>query len=111
MCVCMCVCFHTVCSLYVVTDGFSLIFYLVLQKIKLKLDDMLPLQFKRQKKKEKGSLREALMLAKSGPKCCLALLKRQSMGEPFRNYFLPQPKTSPKYMISVSEVGQALRLS
>lgn len=53
MCVCMCVCFHTVCSLYVVTDGFSLIFYLVLQKIKLKLDDMLPLQFKRQKKKKK----------------------------------------------------------
>lgn len=44
---CACACVHTVCSLYVLTDGFSLIFYPVLQKIKLKLDDMLPLQFKR----------------------------------------------------------------
>lgn len=42
--------FHTVCSLYVRTDGFNLIFYLVLQQIKLKLQDMLPLQFKREKK-------------------------------------------------------------
>lgn len=55
VCVCMqahalgCACVHTVCSLYVLTDGFSLIFYPVLQKIKLKLDDMLPLQFKREK--------------------------------------------------------------
>lgn len=43
--------FHTVSSLYVLTDGFRLIFYLVLQKIKLKLDDMLLLQFTRGKKK------------------------------------------------------------
>lgn len=46
-------CFHTVSSLYVLTDGFRLIFYLVLQKIKLKLDDMLPLQFTRGKKNKK----------------------------------------------------------
>lgn len=34
------------------TDGVSLIFYPVLQKIKLKLDEMLPLQFKRGEKKK-----------------------------------------------------------
>jgi hypothetical protein len=54
VCVCVCVrarahalaCFYTVCSLYVLTDGSSLIFYPVSQKIKLKLDDTLLLQFR-----------------------------------------------------------------
>lgn len=50
VCVCVCSCFRTVRSLYVLTDGFSLIFYLMLQEIKLKLDDMLRLQFRREKK-------------------------------------------------------------
>lgn len=52
-CVCVCSCFRTVRSLHVLTDGFSLIFYLMLQKIKLKLDDMLRLQFRREKKIKK----------------------------------------------------------
>lgn len=45
-CVCGCACYRTVCRLYVLTDGSSLIFYPVLQKIKLKLSGWLPLRFK-----------------------------------------------------------------
>lgn len=46
LCVCGCACYRTVYGLYVLTDGSSLIFYPVLQKIKLKLSVWLPLRLK-----------------------------------------------------------------
>lgn len=78
----------TVCSLYVLTDGFSLIFYLMLEKIKLMICCLFNLQ---EEKNKKGSLREALMVEKSGPKYHLAFLKRRSTAEPFKSDFLPPP--------------------
>lgn len=102
---CVCSRFHTVCSLYVLTDGFSLIFYLVLQETKLELGDMLPLQLKREREKNKikGSLREGLMVEKNGPKYCLALLKRQIQKIHLKAIFSSPFLSSPKYMISVSK--------
>lgn len=50
---CVCAPAFTVCSLNVLPDGFSLIFYLVLQETKLELGDMLPLQLKREREEKK----------------------------------------------------------
>lgn len=109
---CVCAPAFTVCSLNVLPDGFSLIFYLVLQETKLELGDMLPLQLKREREEKKiikGSLREGLTVEKNGPKYCLALLKRQIQKIHLKAISpLPLPVVSKIYDLCV-KVGQAVR--
>lgn len=89
--VCVCSCFRTVRSLYVLTDGFGLIFYLMLQRIKLKLDDMLRLQFKREKKKSKKLVKGSPSGRKERSKTLSGFIQKANTEDPFQSGRLPPP--------------------